>query len=88
VLRRWPIIITKVIDEINQRCHDFSLDIKRGVSPKDLLDAKIKEALAIVNEISKLKYEMARDRPIKSVQTFLSGMQHWWKLMLAKSHTI
>jgi len=85
VLRRWPIIITKVIDEINQRCHDFSLDIKRGVSPKDVLDAKIKEALAIVNEISKLKYEMARDRPIKSVQTF--SLRHA-TLMLAKSHTI
>lgn len=67
VLRRWPIIITRVIDEINQQCHDLSLEIKRGVGHKDVLDAKIKEALTIVNEISKLKYEMARDRPINPI---------------------
>lgn len=77
MLRRWPIIITRVIDEINQQCHDLSLEIKRGVGHKDVLDAKIKEALTIVNEISKLKYEMARDRPIKSVWTLFSGVQRW-----------
>jgi hypothetical protein len=34
------------------------------MGPKDILEAKVKEALVIVNEISKLKYEMARDRPL------------------------
>lgn len=68
VLRRWPTIITSVIDELHQQCHNLSLVLKNGVDPKDVLEAKIKEALGIVNEISKLKYEMARDRPLKSVQ--------------------
>ncbi|KAF5353293.1 hypothetical protein D9756_008116 [Leucocoprinus leucothites] len=67
VLRRWPTIITSVIDELHQQCHNISVDIKNGAGPKDVLDAKIKEALAIVNEISKLKYEMARDRTLSPI---------------------
>lgn len=64
VLRRWPTIITSVIDELHQQCHNLSVEIKNGMGPKDILEAKVKEALVIVNEISKLKYEMARDRPL------------------------
>ncbi|KAF9446541.1 DUF89 domain-containing protein [Macrolepiota fuliginosa MF-IS2] len=67
VLKRWPIIITGVIDELHQQCHNLSLELQKGAGPRDILEAKIKEALAIVNEISKLKYEMARDRPLNPV---------------------
>ncbi|KXN86683.1 hypothetical protein AN958_09767 [Leucoagaricus sp. SymC.cos] len=67
VLRRWPTIITSVIDELHQRCHNLSIQIQRGEGPKELLEAKVKEALTIVNEISKLKYEMARDRVMNHI---------------------
>lgn len=67
VLRRWPTIITSVIDELHQQCHNLSIQLQRGAGPADVLQARITEALAVVNEISKLKYEMARDRPLKSV---------------------
>lgn len=72
VLRRWPTILTGVIDELNQQCHGISLMIKEGSVPKEVGDVKIEEASSIMNKISMLKYEMTRDKPLKSVPTSIS----------------
>jgi hypothetical protein len=71
VLRRWPTILTGVIDELNQQCHEISLMIKEGSVPRDVADVRIKEATSIMNEISMLKHEMTRDKPLKSVSSFV-----------------
>lgn len=44
---------------------------KEGSVPRDEGDVKIKEAQSIMNEISMLKHEMTRDKPLKSVQNFV-----------------
>ncbi|EKM77045.1 hypothetical protein AGABI1DRAFT_108419 [Agaricus bisporus var. burnettii JB137-S8] len=67
VLRRWPTILTGVIDELNQQCHGISLMIKEGSVPKEVGDVKIEEASSIMNKISMLKYEMTRDKPLNPI---------------------
>lgn len=76
VLKRWPVIITGIIDVLHQRCHVMSLECKElgegadSASPHtkskiEELQKKIKEATQVIEKISKLKYEMARDRPLE-----------------------
>ncbi|CAA7262587.1 unnamed protein product [Cyclocybe aegerita] len=75
VVKRWPIIITGVIDTLHQACHQLSLqsnlnagtDSSAEVSNVDVQEStrkKIKEATGIIEKLSKLKYEMARDKPL------------------------
>lgn len=45
--------------------------IKEGSVPRDVADVRIKEATSIMNEISMLKHEMTRDKPLKSVSSFV-----------------
>lgn len=64
VVKRWPIILTSVIDDIHCACHFLSLETKKvdiTDEEKQLLDRKIKEGATIIEMISKLKYEIARD---------------------------
>lgn len=68
VLKRWPIILTNIIDTIYRRNHDFSLAIaEKDPSGEDvrITQATIDEGKAIIERIGKLKYEMARDRPLE-----------------------
>ncbi|KDR74116.1 hypothetical protein GALMADRAFT_71559, partial [Galerina marginata CBS 339.88] len=70
VVKRWPIILTGVVDTLHNACHTLSLDLTkigdedRG---KDTLKEKIEEGRAIIEKVSKLKYEMARDRPLEDI---------------------
>lgn len=71
VLKRWPIILTNIIDTIYRRNHDFSLAIaEKDPSGEDvrITQATIDEGKAIIERIGKLKYEMARDRPLEPIQ--------------------
>ncbi|KAF9529042.1 DUF89 domain-containing protein [Crepidotus variabilis] len=76
VLKRWPVIITGVIDVLHQRCHDMSLESNSleaasnatdAQSKIDIIQEKIGEATKVIEKISKLKYEMARDRPLEKL---------------------
>ncbi|KAG2003504.1 DUF89 domain-containing protein [Coprinopsis cinerea AmutBmut pab1-1] len=69
VIRRWPIIITSIIDELHNACHFMSLelvDVKDETKKKELED-KVAEGNQIIGKISKLKYEMARDRALEPI---------------------
>ena len=68
VVKRWPIILTSVIDDIHCACHSLSLETKKidiTDEEKQLLDRKIKEGATIIEMISKLKYEIARDHVLE-----------------------
>ena len=59
MVHRWPIILTKLIDHIHNVNH------KLTISNADA--QRIEEGLVIIGKISKLKYEMARDRTLECV---------------------
>jgi hypothetical protein len=65
VLRRWPVIITSVIDELYNICHVLSLESQKPDADTELYNIKITEAKGIIEKISKLKYGMARDHPLE-----------------------
>ena len=56
-LKRWPIILTQVVDGLYRKCHEL---MEQG-----LFDATQQaEAKDIIGNISKLKYEMTHDRAL------------------------
>lgn len=80
VIKRWPVIITGVIDIVNQTCHELSLQINDfnqhpgdfeksvpGQMTKEEIQEKIIEGTKVIEKVSKLKYDMARDRTIEYV---------------------
>ncbi|KAI0072176.1 DUF89 domain-containing protein [Panus rudis PR-1116 ss-1] len=70
VLKRWPIILTGIIDTIYRTDHDLGVslhDIDANSDEASLIKEKIEEGKGIIEKISKLKYEMARDRPLDPI---------------------
>ena len=59
MVHRWPIILTKLIDHIHNVNHELT------ISHAD--EQRIEEGKVIIGKISKLKYEMARDRALECV---------------------
>ena len=59
VVRRWPVILTTVIDSVYSENHELT-----GVPDKD---DKLEEGKAMIATLSRLKYDMARDRPLEYV---------------------
>lgn len=57
VVRRWPSIITNVIDSVYQ-----SNALDRSAS-----DDKLEDGKAIIQQLSKLRHEMGRDQPLSCV---------------------
>ncbi|TEB29961.1 DUF89-domain-containing protein [Coprinellus micaceus] len=69
VVTRWPIIITSIIDEVHNVCHFLVLESQslEDEAKKASIGERIKEGNEIVAKISKLKYEMARDRALELI---------------------
>lgn len=68
-MKRWPIILTGVIDTVYRVDHDASGSLAglTDDAEKARVEKKIEEGRGIIEQISKLKYEMARDRPLECV---------------------
>jgi hypothetical protein len=71
VVKRWPIILTNVIDHVHRLLHDMTLEVQqaRGQdAPRaEDLSKKITEGQDIISEISRLKYRMGRDHELEYV---------------------
>lgn len=66
-MKRWPVIITGVIDQLHNVCHKLSLELQQP-GPEthvQILEAKIAEGKSIIEQISKLKYQMGRDHSLE-----------------------
>ena len=62
LIRRWPVILTTIIDHLYRVGHELA------TQPNDLSPTIAEEQIAagktIIEKISKLKYEMGRDKPL------------------------
>lgn len=69
VVKRWPIILTGVIDTIYRTDHEIGLSLSSEAQVATRVEAeqKIEQGKLIIEKISKLKYEMARDRALEYV---------------------
>ena len=68
VVKRWPVILTGIIDTIYRIDHEIGVSLPTLPASSDetaRAEEKINEGKAIIEKISKLKYEMARDRPLE-----------------------
>lgn len=66
VVKRWPIIITGVVNHLHNKCHTLSLNLTDlDGEEKAVLQKKLTEGTGIIEKVSKLKYEMARDRVLE-----------------------
>ncbi|KAH7921136.1 DUF89-domain-containing protein [Leucogyrophana mollusca] len=70
VVRRWPVILTGIVDHLHRLVHDYTLE-SQGLPDADdkraVLAEKIKEGQAIIQKISGLKARMARDRELEEI---------------------
>ena len=57
MVKRWPVILTNVIDSV------YSVNHELTHLPDEA--AKLEEGKAIIATISRLKYDMARDRALE-----------------------
>ncbi|KZT69424.1 DUF89 domain-containing protein [Daedalea quercina L-15889] len=69
VVKRWPIILTGIIDNIYRVNHVLSVSHSEEAANEETLSAqeKIEEGKNLIEQISKLKYEMGRDRPLETI---------------------
>ena len=66
VVKRWPIIITGVVNYLHNKCHTLSLDLNSlDGEERAVIEKKLAEGTEIIEKVSKLKYEMARDRALE-----------------------
>lgn len=71
VVKRWPIILTNIIDHVHRLLHDMTLEAQQvrnlDVSKAEELSKKTTEGQEIISEISRLKYRMARDHDLENI---------------------
>ncbi|KAI0339174.1 DUF89 domain-containing protein [Trametopsis cervina] len=70
VVKRWPIILTGIIDTVYRVDHELSIDLSEahtGSEEISTVKEKLEEGKIIIEKISKLKYDMARDRPLEAI---------------------
>ncbi|GJE89042.1 protein-glutamate O-methyltransferase family protein [Phanerochaete sordida] len=70
VVKRWPVILTGIIDTIYKVDHELGVSLHTLPAGSDEVlaaEEKIKEGKGIIEKISKLKYDMARDRPLELI---------------------
>jgi hypothetical protein len=66
VVKRWPVILTGIVNTLHKRNHDLVLQLNKSSS--DALQEEISEGTAIIERISGIKSEMGRDKPLKYVR--------------------
>ncbi|KAG8936124.1 hypothetical protein FRC02_004442 [Tulasnella sp. 418] len=62
VVKRWPVIISNVIDAVYQINHQLATT--SSTQDYELIQEKVTEGKNIIEIASKLKYDMARDKPL------------------------
>ncbi|KAJ7145852.1 DUF89-domain-containing protein [Mycena epipterygia] len=69
VVHRWPVIITGVIDRMHRLSHDLCLEMNASDDEKEKksLQLRIDEAKGIIEQISRLKYEMGRNYTMQPI---------------------
>ena len=70
MIKRWPIILTGIVDTIHGACHALALEVNdlAAEDPRqEAVKTQIEEGKELIEKISKLKYEMARDRALEYV---------------------
>ncbi len=60
-VKRWPTIITGVID-----------DISKAINQKGLSEEAVKQGKSIIEEIGALKYDVQHDRPLRNIPRMVS----------------
>ena len=65
MLKRWPIILTGIIDNIYRKNHELGISLpEKSAEESALIEARIEEGKAIISKVGEIKYDMARDRPL------------------------
>jgi hypothetical protein len=68
VLKRWPVILTGVIDRLHRINHELTVEVKKGDSVLNtVLEEKIAEGKEIISRISGLKYRMGGDKTLDTI---------------------
>ncbi|KIM77429.1 hypothetical protein PILCRDRAFT_825394 [Piloderma croceum F 1598] len=68
VLKRWPVILTGIIDRIHRINHELTLEAKnRDPATKAVLEEKITEGKGIISRIGGLKYRMGGDKKLEAI---------------------
>ncbi|KAI0632878.1 DUF89 domain-containing protein [Trametes polyzona] len=66
VRKRWPVILTGIIDNIYTRNHELGISVrdKTDEAEKASVEEIIEEGKGIISKVGQVKYDMARDRPL------------------------
>jgi damage-control phosphatase, subfamily III len=67
VVKRWPIILTGILDHLHNMNHDLTLETQADTAHVSDLHSQIAESTAIIEKISRLKYLMGRDKELECV---------------------
>ncbi|KAJ4481048.1 DUF89 domain-containing protein [Lentinula aciculospora] len=73
VVKRWPVILAGIVDQLHRENHELHIrtipvyDSARTQHNFDPSEAKIAEGKTIIEKVSKLKYEMARDHVMEPI---------------------
>jgi hypothetical protein len=67
VLKRWPVILTGVIDRLHRINHDLTIEAKGDPTLKTFLEEKVLEGREIIAKISQLKYQMGGDKQLQPI---------------------
>ena len=65
VLKRWPVILTGIIDNIYCRNHDLGVSLPgKTAEEASAIEEEIAEGKGIISKVGEIKCDMARDRPL------------------------
>jgi len=69
VVKRWPVILTQIIDQIYRSNHELFLQLQRESDTQGSADiiTKISEGKSVIEKISRLKYQMGRDHMLEPI---------------------
>ncbi|KAF9074499.1 hypothetical protein BDP27DRAFT_1317209 [Rhodocollybia butyracea] len=62
VVKRWPVILASIVDQLHRENHELHIQ-----GQASLHEDRITEGKAIIEKVSKLKYDMARDHVMEPI---------------------